>query len=164
MDRSPEPGPGRIVVGWSEFVGLPEWGIARLKAKVDTGALSSALHVGELCVPGRPQGEWRIGDPVRLLIPLHRRHPDRLACVSTHIIGAVRVTNTGRTVELRPVVETALRMGGAVARVRLSLTDRTGLMFRLILGRRALAGRYTVDPGTRHLCRRGRPGPGRAAP
>jgi hypothetical protein len=135
------------VIGWKEQASLPELGIPRLRVKLDTGARSSALHVEDLEVVGTHE---RDGEelPVLAFTVLHgpRSHPrsNRLE-VPAHAMRRVR--DTRARPELRPVIRTRVVVGPLDVVTDVTVTDRTGMNFLMLLGRRALAGRCTVDPG-----------------
>jgi len=144
--RMPPPTPSRkVVVGWNERVALPEWRIASLRAKVDTGARSSALHVDNLApLPGRRvKFDIVVSDTGR-----RRRHV--VARVSR--TGHVR-SSTGHGA-IRYFVRTMVRLGPIEREVELSLVDRSAMRFRMLLGRTALSG-LLVDPARAGLL--GRP-------
>lgn len=150
--------PGPHVVGWKEYLDLPELGIARLKAKVDTGARTSALHVCEVRVLAeRADGSGEI----ELTVPLSRRHPERLVTARARMLRRVRVTDSGGTSELRPVIETEMVLGPVRKRILLTLTDRAGMLFRMLIGRKALEGDFLVDVSRRYALRAWHPAPPR---
>jgi hypothetical protein len=124
-----------VTVGWCETVALPELGVARLAAKIDTGARTSALHAAFRV----------IGDEVELR---HRRVPLR---------GWLTIRDSGGHAERRPVIETMLALGKVVRRVRLTLTHRGDMRFPMLVGRSALGPGVMVDPSRKNLLRRGRP-------
>lgn len=134
------------VLGWKEQVALPEWGIRRLRAKLDTGARSSALHVADLEVVG----SHVLGDeelPVlRFAVVLGRgdRAPRRE--VTAPAVGFRTVRDTGARAEERPVVRTRVVCGPLDRHTDVTVTNRTGMNFRMILGRTALEGICVVDP------------------
>jgi len=136
-------------VGWKEYVDLPDLGLRGIKAKLDTGARSSSLHCTSVEVRG---------DTVHVVVPADRRRGGEAVEASAPLAGwtVVRSSNAGE--ERRPVVETTLVIGGERRRIRLTLTDRTGMLFRLLLGRTALGG-VTVDPGARYVTGRRRKRP-----
>jgi hypothetical protein len=143
------PPPGLILIGWQEHLSFPEWGVGRVRVKIDTGACTSALDVAGL--------ELTSGGPTGLLadlrLALHRRHPERLARVQTPVLRTVVVRNSTGDSERRPVVEALVRLGPLSKRIRLTLTRRNGLRFRMILGREALAGCFLVDVSRKYLLR-----------
>lgn len=130
------------LMGWREWVGLPELGIAHIKAKVDTGAKTSALHayyVEHFERDGRP---WvRFG-----VHPLQASLEPAVDCEAP-VKDVRRVTDSGGHAEMRPVIETTLLVNGREFRIELTLTDRETMLFRMLLGRKALKRRFVVDSG-----------------
>ncbi|MFN8164384.1 MAG: RimK/LysX family protein [Solirubrobacterales bacterium] len=143
---------GLVTVGWKEYLHLPELGIRALKAKIDTGARSSALHVDAIHTL-----EEHADGSAELLLRLapDRRHPERPHEVQVHQIARVAVIDSGGHREIRPLIETTLRLGPVEKRIRLTLTDRSSMLFRMILGRKSLEGSFVVDVGRKYLL--GRP-------
>ena len=138
-------------VGWKEYLDLPELGIARLKAKVDTGARTSTLHVDSLEVQEvLPDGsEW-----VELVLGPDRRRPDLRVRAQARVLRRIRVIDSGGHPEVRPVIETELVLGPVRKRILLTLTNRSGMLFRMILGRKALEGDFRVDVSGKYLFRK----------
>lgn len=132
-----------LVLGWSEYVELPEWGIRRLRAKVDTGARTSALHVEN--VEELPRGF------VRFDVVLHRRHRDRRVHVRTRIRRRGRVLSSSGHWTERIFVSTRVGIGPLEREVELSLIDREKMIHRMLLGRTALTGPILVDVNHRML-------------
>jgi len=137
-----------VVIGWKEYVDLPDLGICGLKAKIDTGARTSALHVSSLVVLERHDDGTAV---VELEVPLDRRRPERRARTRTRTLGEVRVTDSGGNSEVRPLIETELRLGPVRKRILLTLTDRTDMLFRMLLGRKALERDFLVDVTNKYL-------------
>lgn len=137
------PAPTPPILGWREFVAFPAWGIDRLRAKLDTGARTSALHVEDY-VELAPDADGRTR--VRFHVLSGRRDEPTRTEVTTEVVGHALVRDTRARPEQRPVVRTRLRCGPLDHEIDVSLTDRTGMNFRLLLGRRALAGHALVDP------------------
>lgn len=130
------------VLGWREWLGLPELGIARIKAKVDSGARSSALHTHSLEAVGT--------DRVRFALrPL--QNDTRLQWCETELLDWRWVTDSGGHRELRPFIRTEVVLGPERWPVEVSLTARDTMRFRMLLGRTALAGRFLVDPQASYL-------------
>jgi hypothetical protein len=141
--------PGLRMIGWKEYVDFPEWGVRRVKVKIDTGARTSALDaVSYELLPAE-------GAPLvaELRLALHRRHPDRLTVVQVPVLALVMVRNTGGEWEQRPLVETTLRLGPVVKRVQLTVTSRATMRFPMILGRKALEGDFVVNVSQKYLLR-----------
>lgn len=133
----------RVLIGWNEYVDIPEWGIKRLRAKVDTGARSSALHVENI--------EELPRDRVRFDVVLHRRNRERRVHVKTHIVRRGRVRSSTGHYEQRIFVRAPLQIGPIEREVEVSLVDREKMIFRMLLGRSALAGPFVIDPAHRNL-------------
>jgi hypothetical protein len=136
-----------LVIGWKEYVQFVDWNIRPIKAKIDTGARTSALYVSsyELReVPGQ-------GLMAELRLALSHKHPERLTVVHVPVLQTVVVSNSGGIREQRPLIETAVRLGPVTKRVRLTVTNRAGMRFRMILGRKALEGDFIVDVSRKYL-------------
>jgi hypothetical protein len=131
------------VIGWNEHVDLPDWHIRGLKAKIDTGARSSALHVDGLKVLPRRRLEFQV--------VLHRHHHDRRIHVVAPIARRSRVRSSTGEYSVRYFVVTRLRMAGIENEIEISLVDRSDMLFRMLVGRTALAGTYLVDPAHKNL-------------
>lgn len=154
IPHGPAPG-GLVTIGWKEYVDFPEWGVRRVKAKADTGARTSALDVARYVI------EDRAGKLIaRLDLALNRRRPDRLVTVEAPVLHQVVVTSSNGVREERPVIETRIRLGPVEKRIRLTVTNRSGMLFRMLLGREALAGSFVVDVGHKYLLG-GKSSPGR---
>jgi hypothetical protein len=151
--RSPTPGDPAITraarpvtVGWREYLAFPEWDIRRMKVKMDTGARTSALDVAR-CQLYSAAG----GQVAELHVVVNARRPDQVRVVRAPVLGTVVVCNTGGVKEERPVVETTIRLGPVTKRVRLTITNRSAMRFRMILGRKALEHDFVVDVGKQYL-------------
>lgn len=144
------------VLGWKEEASLPDWGIRRLRVKLDTGAKTSAIHVSAMEVDGHHELDGRELPILALVIPLSRVRPDRVARVRAPVMGYKSVRDTGANAELRPVVRTHLVCGPVDREIEVTVTDRSGMIFRMILGRQALSGHAVVDPGQGYTTRRSR--------
>jgi hypothetical protein len=134
------------VVGWREWLALPELEIEHIKVKVDTGARTSALHA-YFVDPFRFRGEeWvRFG-----IHPLQRNTDFAIECEALVKDRRV-VSDSGGHREYRYVIETALSLGDNTWKAELTLTDRDSMKFRMLLGRTALDGRFFVDPAASYL-------------
>jgi hypothetical protein len=151
MDDPKPPASRPLVIGWKEVVELPDWGVRRLRIKVDTGARTSAIDVLS-CAIEETSAEGLVAE---LRLALDPRHLDHVTVVRTPLLGMVTVSNSGGVRERRPLVETTLRLGPITKRVRLTVANRAGLRFRMLLGRQALAGDFLVDVSKRYLLKKG---------
>jgi len=151
MQGSGNPGelrPPKLLVGWKEYLALPELGVKRIKVKIDTGARTSALDV--VSYELRPVDAGLVAD---LRLALDRKHPDRLTVVQVPVLRTIVVSNSSGIREQRPLIETSIRLGPVTKRVRLSITNRAGMRFRMILGRKALEGDFVVDVSRKYVLR-----------
>ena len=140
MTRSaPEP----LIIGVTEYFDIPEWRILRLRAKIDTGARSSALHVENI----RELAAGRVRFDVRL----SRNQSERRVTVEAPVQRRGRVRASNGEVETRIFVAVRLRIGPVEREVELSLVDRGRMIFRMLIGRRALAHAFLVDPSRRYV-------------
>jgi hypothetical protein len=137
---------GLLLIGWKEYLDFPEWGVRRVKAKVDTGARTSALDAARCTI------ERRAGRLIACMeLALNRRRPDRLVTVEAPVLHQVVVTSSNGVREERPVVETTVRLGQVEKRIRLTVADRSRMLIPVLLGREALAGAFVVDAGRKYL-------------
>jgi hypothetical protein len=131
-----------VIVGWREWVSLPDLGISRIKAKIDTGARSSSLHAFDIEKFDRGGVAW-----VRFRVHPRQRSDDvTVSCeAEIHDIRNVR-SSSGESSE-RYVILTPVWWMGDTWMVDLTLADRTEMGFRMLVGREAMRGRMLVDPG-----------------
>lgn len=137
-----------MTLGWKEYVDLPQLDVFGLKAKIDTGARTSALHVDSLIVTERHADG---SASIEFDVPLDRKRPERRVHTRATMLEEVKVTDSGGNAELRPVIETEISIGSVRKRVRLTLTDRRSMIFRMLLGRKALEGDFLIDVGKKYL-------------
>lgn len=131
------------IIGWKESVSFPDWGIAHVSAKADTGARGCALDVRRVVelADGRLQFE----------VILDRGSGPRTQTVVARMIGHTRVRSSNGVVQERYRVETRVRIGRVVKRAEFSLTTRRQMIHRVLLGRRFLAGTFLVDSEKTYL-------------
>jgi len=140
---------GKMRVGWVEYVALPSLDIEHLKAKIDTGARTSALHVARMRAVDTTGGPHR--RPIlEITVPSggRGRLPHR---VRAAVHGFVMVRDTSGRTERRPVIETTLKLGTLKRRIAVTLTNRGDMLFPVLIGRTALGPGIVVDPSRRYL-------------
>ena len=138
-----------IVLGWREWVALPRLGIAAIKAKIDSGARTSSLHVESLDeyeLEGRP---W-----LRFAVWTGRRGEPPVSCAAP-VADRREVSDSGGHVTLRWFIRAEFELAGQRWESEMNLTSRSNMLFPLLLGRNALSGRFLVDSAAAYRC--GRP-------
>jgi hypothetical protein len=135
-----------MVVGWREWVALPGLGISRIKAKVDTGARTSALHAFGVRVVERDGRRF-----VKFKVHPVQKDSETVVECQGELVDERVVRSSSGTETLRPVIRTRLQIGGDSWEMELTLTRRDTMGFRLLLGREALRGRCLVDPDASFL-------------
>lgn len=129
------------LIGWREWVALPELGIQKVKAKVDTGARTSALHAFSL-QPFKENGKDKISFEIH---PMQNNIDLVVTCIAD-IIDKRWVSDSGGHREERYVISTPISMGGEAWPIEITLTERDTMLFRMLLGRSAIKRRYSVNP------------------
>ncbi|MGH8121153.1 MAG: ATP-dependent zinc protease family protein, partial [Rudaea sp.] len=125
-----------IVIGWREWLTLPELGVSAIKAKIDTGARTSSLHIDTLQTQERDGRTWlRFG-----VAASGRRHARLIECEAP-AIGRRTVSDSGGHATLRWFVRTRIELGGVGFDAEINLTNRHNMLFPMLLGRSALGHR-----------------------
>jgi hypothetical protein len=143
------------VIGWREWLALPDLGIGEIKAKIDTGARSSALHAYGL-------EHFRSGgrSMVRFHVHPYQRNDRRSVLAEAEMVEQRKVRDSGGHSEMRPVIRTIARLRDRTWIIDITLTNRDEMGFRMLLGRQALVNRFLIDPARSFLA--GKPaGPSR---
>ena len=143
MTRSaPEP----LVIGVTEYVDIPEWRILNLRARIDTGARSSALHVENI----QELGAGRVRFDVRL----NRSESERRVTVEARVARRGQVRPSSGELKVRIFVLVRVRIGPVEREIELSLVDRGSMIFRMLIGRSALAHAFLIDPSRQYVLRK----------
>ncbi len=129
-------------IGWREWVGLPDLGIAQIKAKVDTGARSSSLHAFDIEPFQRDGVDW-----VRFRVHPVQRDTAEAVTAEAKILDRRSVRSSSGRAAMRPVISTRVALLGVTWPIELTLANRDAMGFRMLLGRQAIRSRFLVDAG-----------------
>lgn len=129
------------VVGWREWIRLDSLQLPPIKAKIDTGARTSALHAFKLETFVRGGSRW-----VRFSLHPNQRQPGLVQVREAPIIDRRSIADSGGHRQMRYIIQTDLTLGGHTWPIELSLTSRDTMRFRMLLGRTALGDRFIIDP------------------
>jgi hypothetical protein len=134
------------IIGWREWLTLPDLGIPHIKVKVDTGARSSALHAFDI-----HRFEQNGTAMVRFRVHPHQRDSTVTMTAEAPLWDQRLVRSSSGHSQPRPVIRTAARLGEHLWPIELTLTNRDAMGFRMLLGREAMRHRFWVDPGRSYL-------------
>lgn len=131
-----------VIIGWREWIGLPDLGVEHIKVKADTGARTSALHVHKI------QELDELEDGVRLRIWIHPQQRSRAGEVVAEVLAHDQrtVTSSVGHRQDRYVITTPVRIGNRVFPIEVTLTNRDVMGFRMLLGRTALRKGFLINP------------------
>jgi hypothetical protein len=135
-----------MILGWREWVCLSELGLPPIKAKVDTGARTSALHAFEV----RPFSESGL-QRVEFKIHPRQRNTDTVVVCTADVIDERTVTDSGGHKEQRWVIKTQVSLGVHTWPIEITLTSRDDMRFRMLLGRTAIKNMALVNPAKSYL-------------
>ncbi len=130
------------IIGWREWLGLPDLAIKKIKVKVDTGARSSSLHAYDLHEFDRDGTRW-----VRFKVHPAQRQTDHSVEAEARILEHRHVRSSSGKATIRPVIVTLIELLGQAWPIELTLANRDEMGFRMLLGREAYRGRFLVDAG-----------------
>jgi len=140
---------GLMRIGWKEWVSLPtlgKHGVAWIKAKIDTGARTSALHVDNIELFHRKEREY-----ARFVVHPKQRSNRGGLHVTARILEWRGIRSSNGQLERRPVIETTIRLGKKEWKAEVTLANRDQMGYRMLLGRTSLEGRFAVDCGAEFL-------------
>lgn len=137
---SAEPSDPAVTVGWREWVSLPAVGVPWLKAKVDTGARTSALHAFDVQQFRRDGQPW-----VRFEVHPWQTSAKDAVTVELPVADERTVRSSNGRAEVRQVVVLPLTVAGRTLDAEVTLTDRDEMGFRMLIGREVLARGFLVD-------------------
>jgi len=130
------------VIGWREWVNLPQLCSTSIKAKVDTGARTSSLHVDNLSIETREKDEIYA---VYTLFP-EQDNENTKVDLSTKVIEFRTIKSSNGILDTRPVIETQIKLGNNIFETQITLASRDNMGFRMLLGRESIKNIFVVDP------------------
>jgi hypothetical protein len=138
--------PKKIIVGWREWISLPDLGISHLKAKLDTGARTSVLHAVKLEL-----FEYQGINRIHFHLPPHRQRCQPLKSCVAEVLEQRWIRDSGGHRELRYVIATPIHLGEMSWRIEITLTNRDTMKYPMLLGRTAMRGYLLVDSQRSYL-------------
>lgn len=137
-----------VLLGWREWVALPELGLPRIKAKIDTGARTSSLHAEDISVK-----KLKSGSQVRFYTVSGGGDNDLILCEAM-LLDERQVSDSGGHRERRFFIQTILSIKNREWPIELSLTDRNSMRFPMLVGRQAMAHRFMTVPHRSYLTKK----------
>ena len=135
----------KLIIGWREWVSLPDLGIDRIKAKIDTGARTSSLHAFDVTIFKKNNQDY-----VQFSVhPKQRNNKITVKCESPILEYRKVKSSTGHT-EKRPVIITNISLMDMTWPIEITLTNRSDMGFRMLLGRESFRKKFLVDAGNSH--------------
>jgi ribosomal protein S6--L-glutamate ligase len=131
----------KIIIGSEEWCGLPQLNIPGVKARIDSGAKTSALHavnINQFKKNGQP---WISFD----VHPLQKDGKTTIHCEAP-LLDKRKVKSSSGSSEVRYVIKTVLSIAGEAWEIEVTLTNRDSMGYRMLLGRQAMSGKILVDP------------------
>jgi hypothetical protein len=136
------------IIGFREWISLPNLHLVALKAKIDTGAKTSSLHAFEIKLVKRGGKTY-----VKFKVHPIQKNLDLVVVCASPLIDRRVVTDSGGHKELRYVINTTIHIGGVKKIIELTLTNRESMKYRMLLGREALKQFY-IDPSQSYLLKK----------
>lgn len=131
-----------LSIGWEEWVSLPELGLPVIKAKIDTGAKTSAIHAFMV-------EKIKEDNDIKVRFGIHPipNQPEIEIYCKAHLVDEREITSSNGQTELRYVIRTMVQFGSKKWPIEITLTDRETMAYRMLIGRTAMEGRLSVIPG-----------------
>lgn len=130
-----------LEIGWEEWIALPDLKLPAIRAKVDTGAKTSALHafmVEKIIEDGDTKVRFGIH-------PIPQRPEVEVFC-KAHLVDEREIISSNGQAEIRYVIRTMVQFGKRKWPIEITLTDRETMAYRMLIGRSAMEGKLIVIP------------------
>ena len=133
------------IIGWRETIAFPELNVPGIKAKIDTGARTSALHAFKI-------EEFEKSDKLMIRFEIHPFQRDKRSLqAEAELLEYRQIKSSNGQTQKRPVIITTAQLGEQQWQIELTLTNRDVMGFRMLLGRQAIRDRFLVNPGKSFL-------------
>lgn len=136
----------KIIIGWREWLALPALGLPAIKAKIDTGARTSALHAFKIEEFERAEEPW-----LRFYLYPHKHHPKHNVQCEVPWLEKRIVSDSGGHREQRYVIVTPLQIADKQWPIEITLTNRENMRFLMLLGRTAMNKNLLINPNASYL-------------
>jgi hypothetical protein len=141
-----------LIIGWQEIVVFPDWKRIKMRAKVDTGAHSAAIHAEEYKIHRLPSVPHRpVNEEIEMKLKVGTVERPKYIWVKAPIVDYRNVKNSGGRIEERPFISTGIEFGNYRYPIILSVTNREKMKFPVLLGRTFLSGKFLIDPSAKSL-------------
>jgi ribosomal protein S6--L-glutamate ligase len=138
-----------LIVGWKEWVSLPDLNLPAIKAKIDTGAATSSIHAHNIRYAEKEESTYVEYE----VHPIQKNKKLIIYCTSP-LLTKRKVKSSSGKQQVRPVVLTTIKVGNFSWIIELNLTNRDSMGMRMLIGREALYGKILVNPSSKFLHRR----------
>ena len=134
----------KIIIGSEEWCSFPTLGIPAIKARIDSGAKTSAIHAFNIQTFSRNGQPWVSFE----VLPVQKSRRTLIRCEAQVIDRRVIKSSTGDT-EKRYVIRVPLQIGNQEWLIEMTLANRDSMGYRMLLGREAMQHRLLVDPAAK---------------
>jgi ribosomal protein S6--L-glutamate ligase len=138
--------PPRPLIGKKEWCALPELGLPALKARIDSGARTSALHAFNLTTEKDGDEQWVSFD----IHPIQKNRKITRQCTA-RIVDERSIKSSSGHAEKRIVIATPLTLGADTWEIEVTLTNRDQMGHRMLIGRQAMQNRVLIDPAGAYM-------------
>lgn len=129
----------KVLIGWREWCSLPKLNIPMIEAKIDTGAATSALHAQVLNIYKKDNDKF-------IIFKVFTGNKDNNIICTSLLLDYKYIMSSNGIKEKRYVIKTLLVLGKTRFMTQVTLTDRSPLRYRMLLGRIALKKKFLIDP------------------
>ena len=134
------------LLGWREWISLPDLEVDKISAKVDTGANTSSLYATHIKVFERDGKEY-----AKFRVTYGKQGKRKFKTAEAPLVGFRKVKSSSGDAEERPVIKTSICIMGQCWKSEITLTSRQSMQFPMLLGRACLKKRFVVDPSRANL-------------